>query len=254
MGLFPALSIRTTLVSLLAMLCAATATHTAMAEQRLTPHSAEYKLKISVLGGELHTRLRVSAAGYSATHRIEPKGLAKLLKGGHIEETSEFLWTSDGVVPFHYVSDDTMTKDKLQADINFDWSTGAVTGTVNGELTENILDELAHDRVSIQYELMVDLMQGRLGDTYILFDVDRLKTLNVRTVGSKEVTVPAGTYTAIGVQHQAEGSSRITTLWCVEELDYLPVIIEQHRKGKLRMRATLIRYTPDLPAMPASSD
>ncbi|MCH8137152.1 MAG: hypothetical protein IIB77_14350 [Proteobacteria bacterium] len=50
------------------------------------------------------------------------------------------------------------------------------------------------------------------------------------------------------MQHQAEGSSRTTTLWCVEELDYLPVIIEQHRKGKLRMRATLIRYTPDLPA------
>jgi len=254
MGSFPALNIRTTLISLLAMLCTATAAATAMAEQQLTPHSAEYKLKISVLGGELNTRLQRSDAGYSATHRIKPKGLAKILAGGHIEETSEFVWTTDGVVPFHYVSDDTMTKDKLQADINFDWSTGTVTGTVNGELTESVLEELAHDRVSIQYELMVDLMQGRLADTYILFDVDRLKTLHVKVVGSKEVTVPAGTYTAIGVQHQAEGSSRVTTLWCVEELDYLPVIIEQHRKGKLRMRATLSRYTPDSPALSASSD
>ena len=244
MGPFPALGIRTTLISLLAMLCTATA----MAEQQLTPHSAEYKLKISVLSGELNTRLRQSDTGYSATHRIKPKGLAKMLAGGHIQETSEFVWTSDGVVPFHYVSDDTMTKDKLQADINFDRSTGVVTGTVNGEPTESVLEELAHDRVSIQYELMVDLMQGRLEDTYILFDVDRLKTLHVKTVGSKEVKVPAGTYTAIGVQHQAEGSSRVTTLWCVEELDYLPVIIEQHRKGKLRMRAMLTRYTPDLPA------
>jgi len=250
MGSFPALGIRTALVSVLAVLCAATA----LAEPQLTPHSAEYKLKISVLGGELNTSLRVSDAGYSATHRIRPKGLAKLLAGGHIEETSEFVLTTDGVIPFHYVSDDTMTKDKLQADINFDWSTGAVTGTVNGELTDSILEELAHDRVSIQYELMVDLMHDRLGDTYILFDVDRLKTLNVKTVGSKEVKVPAGTYTAIGVQHQAEGSSRVTTLWCVEELDYLPVIIEQHRKGKLRMRATLSRYTPDSPALSAASD
>jgi len=245
MGSSPALNIRTVVISLLAVLCAATATDAAMAQQQLTPHSAEYRLKISVLGGELNTRLQVSDTGYSATHRIKPTGLAKLLAGGHIEETSEFVWTPDGVVPFHYVSDDAMTRDKLQADINFDWSTGAVTGTVNGELTERILDELAHDRVSIQYELMTDLMQGRLADTYILFDVDRLKTLNVRIVGSKEVKVPAGTYTAIGVQHQAEGSSRVTTLWCVEELDYLPVIIEQHRKGKLKMRATLSRYTPD---------
>ncbi|MDH3752084.1 MAG: hypothetical protein OEU40_15990, partial [Gammaproteobacteria bacterium] len=56
--------------------------------------------------------------------------------------------------------------------------------------------------------------------------------------------VPAGEYEAVGIQHQAEGSKRVTTLWCVEELDYLPVIIEQHRKGKLRVRAVLNKYTP----------
>ena len=60
MGSYPALNIRTTLFSILAMLCTATAADTAMAEQQLTPHSAEYKLKISILGGELNTRLRES--------------------------------------------------------------------------------------------------------------------------------------------------------------------------------------------------
>jgi len=40
------------------------------------------------------------------------------------------------------------------------------------------------------------------------------------------------------------GSKRITTMWCVEALDYLPVIIEQHRKGKLKMRAVLSSYSP----------
>ncbi|MCH8944992.1 MAG: hypothetical protein IH910_09435 [Proteobacteria bacterium] len=54
----------------------------------------------------------------------------------------------------------------------------------------------------------------------------------------------AGSYEAVGIQHQAEGSSRITTLWCVEELGYLPVVIEQHRKGKLKFRASLQKYTP----------
>jgi hypothetical protein len=38
------------------------------------------------------------------------------------------------------------------------------------------------------------------------------------------------------------GSSRVTTLWCVPELEYLPVIIEQHRKGKLNLRAVLASY------------
>jgi len=77
-----------------------------------------------------------------------------------------------------------------------------------------------------------------------MFEVDKLKKISVRSIGTKEVKVPAGKYTAIGIEHQAENSSRTTTLWCVEELDYLPVIIEQHRKGKLKVRATLKKYAP----------
>jgi hypothetical protein len=33
-------------------------------------------------------------------------------------------------------------------------------------------------------------------------------------------------------------------MWCVQELDYLPVIIEQYKKGDLIMRAVLSSYTP----------
>jgi hypothetical protein len=77
----------------------------------------------------------------------------------------------------------------------------------------------------------------------VLFDIDEFKTLVVRNIGQRKVSTPAGDYTAVGIQHQAENSSRVTTLWCVEELGYLPVVIEQHRKGKLRMRAELSDYT-----------
>ena len=216
-----------------------------LAAEGLTPHSAEYKVKISVLSGKLQTRLQATETGYEATHRIVPKGLAKLLVGGSVEEFSRFDTVPEGVLPTHYVSTDTLSKDKTSADISFEWSTGTVSGTVNGQPVDNILEGLAHDRVSIQYEMMRDLMNGGVSDSYILYDIDRLKTLNVSLISARDVKVPAGKFTVIGVRHQAEGSSRITTLWCAEELDYLPVIIEQHRKGKLRLRATLSRYTPE---------
>jgi len=228
------------------LLCAATLVAVpSQADEGLTPHSAEYKVKISVLSGKLKTQLRVTDGGYEATHRIAPAGLARLLVHGTIVETSGFATAADGVLPSHYVSSDTLSRNKTQTDVSFDWSTGAVTGTVNEEHIDGVLEEIAHDRVSIQYELMYDLKNGGPSETYILFDVDRLKTLNVSTIGEKVVKVPAGKFTALGIQHQAEGSSRITTLWCVKELDYLPVIIEQHRKGKLRLRATLKKYTPE---------
>ena len=227
------------------LLASVAAGNAALAESTLTPHAAEYKVKISVLSGKLSTRLETTEGGYSATHRIVPLGMARMFTKGTIEETSGFSTGPEGVLPATYESSDTLSRDKTQTRLSFDWSTGAVQGTVNDEPVEGMLEDLAHDRVSIQYELMYDLLNGGLSDTYILFDVDRLKTLNVKSIGQKEVKVPAGKYTALGIQHQAEGSSRVTTLWCVEELNYLPVIIEQHRKGKLKMRATLSRYTPE---------
>jgi len=79
---------------------------------------------------------------------------------------------------------------------------------------------------------------------YTMFEIDRLRNVHVRNIGTKTVKVPAGEYIAVGIQHQSEGSKRVTTLWCAEELGYLPVIIEQHRQGTLKVRATLSTYEP----------
>jgi hypothetical protein len=77
-----------------------------------------------------------------------------------------------------------------------------------------------------------------------MFEIDRLRPVNITIVDQKTVEVPAGRFEVIGIRHQAEGSKRATTLWCAAELGYLPVIIEQHRKGELRVRATLTDYVP----------
>lgn len=227
-----------------AFLAAVLLSGSVFAETSLIPHTAVYKVKISVVGGQLKTELKATDAGYVATHIIKPTGISRMIARGTITETSEFTSTADGVRPVRYTSEDTLSRNKKRAAIRFDWVTGEARGTVNGEEVVSVMDELAHDRVSIQYELMHDLLNNGPDSQYILFDVDRLKTVMVRNIGTKTVKVPAGKYLAVGIQHQAVNSKRITTLWCVEELGYLPVIIEQHRKGKLRVRATLQGYKP----------
>lgn len=214
------------------------------AVETLTPHKAQYKVKISVLTGRLTTELRTTDTGYSADHRVEPTGLTNLLTNGEIHETSEFSYSDDGMLPVHYTSVDTITKDKTRANLRFDWTTGEMAGEINGEAVQQLLDRFIHDRVSIQYELMHDLMSGEAAGEYLLFDIDELKPLLVRHVGQKRVRVPAGSYDVVGISHQGQGSSRVTTLWCAKELDYLPVLIEQHRKGKLNFRAKLVNYEP----------
>ncbi len=214
------------------------------AETQLTPHKAIYDVKISVLGGKLTTELQTTDTGYQAIHKVEATGMARMFARGHIRETSHFVPIDQGIRPSRYISDDTLTRDKTQADIDFDWESGEASGVVNQKAVTSTMDAMAFDRVSIQYELMHDLAGEGPAEQYILFEVDELKTINVREIGRKRVKVPAGEFDAIGVEHQSEGSKRITTMWCVEELDYLPVIVEQRRKGKLQMRAVLERYTP----------
>jgi hypothetical protein len=210
----------------------------------LTPHSATYKVKISVLGGELKTRLTRTASGFEATHVIQATGISRVLARGSITEISRFDSVSDGVKPREYISKDTLTRDHTDATIRFDWEAGEARGTVNGEDVVAVIEGLAHDRVSIQYEVMHDLLNGEASDRYTMFEIDRLRPVNITIVDQKTVEVPAGRFEVIGIRHQAEGSKRATTLWCAAELGYLPVIIEQHRKGELRVRATLTDYVP----------
>ncbi len=215
----------------------------AIAEPSLTPHSAQYKVKISVLSGQLNTELHRTETGYVANHIIKPTGLSKLITRGTMDVTSEFVGASDGIRTVRFHSVDTI-RDDPNVDLRFDWATNTASGTVGEEDVVLQLEGISHDSVSIQYALMQDLLNGSLGETYVLFDIDKMRVVNVTRVGEKEVKTRAGRFMAVGIQHQRVGSSRITTMWCVEELGYLPVIIEQHRKGKTKFRASLVKYAP----------
>lgn len=213
------------------------------AENTLTPHTAQYKVRISVISGQLNTELRKTSDGYVANHVIKATGMSRIITRGSMNVTSTFSSGVDGVQPIRFQSVDSIRKDP-DVDLTFDWSSNEVNGTVGDENVLLQLEGIAHDSVSIQYELMHDLMNGGPDKQYVLFDIDKMRVANVSIAAEKQIKTKAGTFTAIGVQHQKEGSSRITTLWCAEELDYLPVVIEQHRKGKLKFRATLVKYTP----------
>lgn len=209
----------------------------------LTPHRAEYKVRVSIVSGRLNTELRATETGYVATHVVKPTGLSRMITNGRMQVSSEFTAAEDGVRPVTYHAVDTIGDDP-EAHITFDWQTNRAEGTVGQEEVVLQLDGLSHDAVSIQYELMHDLLNARPSASYVLFDVDKMRVANVRNVGKKTMRTKAGQYDVVGIEHQKEGSSRKTTLWCAPELDYLPVVIEQHRKGKLNFRASLTSYTP----------
>lgn len=216
----------------------------ASADQALTPYAAEYKVKISVLSGKLATELRRTESGYNAVSTIRPAGIANVFMNGLIEESSWFSVSADGVVPDRYTSVDTLTKDQKAMNFRFDWQQNEVAGTIGDQNYVLPLDGRVHDRVSIQFELMLKLLNGSPADRYVMLNEEELRPIIVSNIGKKKVKVPFGSFDAVGIQHRTEDSSRLTTLWCVEKLGFLPVIIEQHKNGKLRVRAVLDEYAP----------
>lgn len=215
----------------------------AKAEVPLAPHVAQYKVKISILGGKLTTQLTTTEDGYKAERVTKPTGFARLIAGGTIEEWAEFSEIANGLRPTRYYSNDEISKESGETRIDFDWDAGKVLASHNDlEVAEDLAGHW-HDRLTIQYELMYDLLNGYPTGPYTLFEVDKIRPLGVEFIGERKVKVPAGRFDAIGVRHQAEGSSRVTTFWFVKELGYVPAIIERHRKDKLLMQASLTRYT-----------
>ena len=210
----------------------------------LTPHVAEYKVKISVLGGKLRTRVEATDTGYYAQSSIDATGMSKIIASGSIRESSLMTVSGEGLRPQRFRSSDTLSKGGQEVDLSFDWNKLIIGGQIDSAEFRAGINGDVHDRVSLQYGLMFDLMSGVQRAEYALQDSERLKLLSITNIGTRLVKVPFGSFEAIGIQHQAANSSRITTLWCVEELGYLPVIIEQHRKGKRRMQAMLTSYTP----------
>ena len=207
----------------------------------LTPHRAEYKVKISIVSGQLNTELRAIDSGFVATHAVKAVGLSRIFTNGTMRVSSEFTAEDDGVKPVSFHEVDTI-RDDPEVQLSFDWTTDIASGTVGGEEIAIQLDGVSHDNVSVQYALMHDLLNGGTKQSYTIFDIDKMRVAQVRNIGTKKVKTKAGNYDVVGIQHQKEGSSRVTTLWCAPELGYLPVVVEQHRKKKLNFRATLTKY------------
>lgn len=218
-------------------------THSAAA-QSLTRFEAEYRVKMKGLRGEMRMSLQDSEAGLVANSQLQPRGLASLLVNGQVRESAWISIEEDRVVPRRYSMHDTIARDEERAEMQFDWDAGEAHGEdAEGEFTHPI-NHTSYDRTSIQYALMLDLLHGRSAAEYTMLDGSDFKELTIRHLGDSVVRVPLGEFNVRKVEHQADNSSRVTTLYCARELGYLPVKIEQHKDGKLIVRAELRAYQP----------
>lgn len=215
---------------------------TAVAATPLVPFEAQYSVRISAARGEMTMHLSAGDNVLTGRSTIKPRGIAKLLAGGEVDETTSFTVEQGRAVPLDYTMTDTLGRNDKWTKMTFDRQAQRASGSDEDGPFEHEVDDDTYDRASVQYALMLDLLNGRRATTYTMLDGDRRKPLQISYADDQVVEVPLGKYPVTVVQHQAEGSSRRTVLYCAPKLGYLPVRIEQYKNDKLNVRAELTSY------------
>jgi len=164
------------------------------------------------------------------------------LGGGHGVETARVGLPGRRVPRLDDRRGDTIARNDESGTLTFDWATNNASGTSDGEDLSYPIDELTLDRLSLQYALMLDLIEGRSAPAYTMLDRDRRKSLSISQAGTQNIKVPFGRFEVHEVRHQSQGSSRRVVLYCARDLGYLPVRIEQYKNDDLRVRANLVAY------------
>lgn len=202
------------------------------------PFSAEYRVKIRGLSGELELSLADEGEECNASSRLQARGLASIFFRGEIDERVSFRIEDGRLLPQHYEAVDSLSGDGERAVIDFDWPERVASETMDGTTRTYDLKDGTVDRLSLQFALMLALEEGRREQTLTVLDGEE-KPLQLVYEDTK-VEVPFGKFEAVKVRHQRPGSSRATVLYCARDLGFLPVRIEQYRKGKLHVRAELV--------------
>jgi hypothetical protein len=212
----------------------------------ILPYSAQYVLQrsgIKVATGDFS--LRREGDSYLYESHSKSAGIVSLFRDDDIVELTRWQLANHGVRPLQYRFAHTGIDDERHVTIDFDWSAGEVTNTVNGDAWQMAVPTGTLDKLSVQLALSVALRQGQRGPfQFPVADGGKLKTYHFEVVGEEEVETPAGRFKAIRVLRKKD--KRQTTLWFAPKLDWMPIRLDQPKK-KMSMRLVSLKQAPAKP-------
>lgn len=213
-------------------------------EQHLGAREDRYAVEWGGIAlGEGAIRLAPDGKGcYLFSSETRPIALVRWTYGAPREQ-STFCIDDDRVVSRHF----EYVNDRRQSDsfrLDFDWPRGEVKTLKNGVMTVRQLPGEVHDRFTIREAVRLWVIRHVAGDApaeaeFVLVDDDRIKAYRFAVRGIEPIETPAGRFEALRVDRVDD--TRPHYYWLVPDRGYVPVKLEQLRKGKVELRMTLIR-------------
>ena len=210
----------------------------------LRPFSVTYAVGNNlVTAGDATLELERDGERWRYSLATEPSGIFRLTGKGRIQETSLFGVEGEGDAlalrpgTYTYRQDDEARR---AVDAAFDWETGSLEWTRRGEPGAAELDPPIVDRLSVTLVVMSALRRGEAEVPVRVFDNGRIKDVVFEDQGAETLETSLGELeTRRVLRTNLDGSSRTTLTWFAPSLDYMPVKIEQLKRGDLVARLTL---------------
>jgi hypothetical protein len=202
----------------------------AAAEPALAPFDATYEIRHGAKRiGVATMTLRESDDRWRLESHTQPKGIAKLFVGD-IEETSEFELTDTGVRPLRFEARESRGDESQR--VEFDWARGIAVSESGSARVELPLRPRTLDHALVQVALMLEVAAGAPLAPYHIVEKNEARTYLYERTGDETVETPAGSFRAVKVRQQREGSSRELFFWFAPDLGHLAVRVEQRKDGK----------------------
>ena len=209
----------------------------------LEPFNVTYNIyKGPLKVGAISRNLRIKDDGqYTFTSRMESKGFAKFLSGSLLLETSKGVITEAKIIPHTYLRE-TDKPDK-NYELNFDRISNLVKRVDSAGDYEEILVKDTFDKLSYQAQMMMDLSSILKEDLkYDIASQKKIVTYNVTFIKEKKISTPMGKFKTLVVNRKDPNSSKETTVYCAEDLNWLPVRIKHTDKKGRSMVAKIASY------------
>jgi hypothetical protein len=211
-----------------ALLCVALATTRARADE-LKPFEASYNWSWHGMTVAVSTvKLEQRGDTWVYASKSSPRGIGKMFSERPVQ-TSTLRVTDKGVQPLSYEADDGTSSTKRDADVQFDWEHGRVTGVYEDVKVDMPLQPGIQDDLSVQIALMVELLAGREPQQFQMIDKNAVREYRYTRETQESVSTPLGKIDTIVYRSQKTGSPRVTRFWCAPSRGYIPMRVEQKK-------------------------
>ena len=200
---------------------------------------------------EMKLTLRSKDNNITYESHSRAKGMLALFSDDRVDEVSQLEWNKElehaCLQSYQFIRKNKSRKNQ-QFSLSWDEQNNITAkGTYAGKAFNLNESNLIWDRLSVQLALAADLKSANETQNkylYNIIDKGRVTQYEFEYIKDEVMRISDKQYSVVKVKRAHASGKRTTYLWLARELDFLPVKIDQYRKGELHMSMSLDTFTP----------